>query len=150
MRELSVLEHRASGAMNNRPQNGSRGLISEPVAVSVPAWPAQPALTLCGILSGSPHSFRHYIKDVSVPFKVLFHHMQEITILRYRGHKVIDLEPWMLPLFGFNQEKLFFNCCIQELLYCHHVIGYINSKKLIHLKATMSQTCTLIPEATNI
>lgn len=61
MRELSVVEHRAGGgAMNNRPQNGSRGLIAEPVAVSVPAWPAQPALTLCGILSGFPHSFRHY------------------------------------------------------------------------------------------
>lgn len=57
-----MVEHRASGAMNNRPQNGSRGLIAEPVAVSVPAWPAQPALTLCGILSGFPHSFRHYIQ----------------------------------------------------------------------------------------
>lgn len=62
MRELSVVEHGASGAMNNRPQNGSRGLIAEPVAVSMPAWPAQPALTLCGILSGSPQSFRHYIQ----------------------------------------------------------------------------------------
>lgn len=51
-----------------------------------------------------------------MPFKVLFHHMQEITILRYRGHKVIDLEPWMLPLFDINQEKLYFSCCIQELI----------------------------------
>lgn len=71
MRELSVLEHRASGAMNNRLQNGSRGLISEPVAVSVPAWPAQPALTLCGILSGSPHSFRHYIQGRFSAFQSL-------------------------------------------------------------------------------
>lgn len=30
--------------------------------MSGPAWPAQPALTLCGILSGFPHSFRHYIQ----------------------------------------------------------------------------------------
>lgn len=28
-----------------------------------------------------------------MPFKVCFHHMQEITILRYRGHKVIDVDP---------------------------------------------------------
>lgn len=48
--------------MNNRPQNGSRGLIAEPVAVSVPARPAQPALTLCGMLSGFPHLFRHNIQ----------------------------------------------------------------------------------------
>lgn len=62
MREFSVVEHQYSSTMNNQPQNGSHGLIAEPVAVSVPARPAQPALTLCGMLSGFPHLFRHNIQ----------------------------------------------------------------------------------------
>lgn len=65
MREFSVVEHQYGSTVNNRPQNGSRGLIAEPVAVLVPAWPAQPALTLCGMLSGFPHLFYTIFKDVS-------------------------------------------------------------------------------------
>lgn len=44
-------------------------------------------------------------KDIWMPFKVFFHHMQEITILRYRGYKVIQFEIWTLPLFDINKWK---------------------------------------------
>lgn len=77
MREFSVVEHQYSSTMNNRPQNGSRGLIAEPVAVSVPGRLAQPALTLCGVLSGFPHFPDIVFKDISSPFKVLFHNMRD-------------------------------------------------------------------------
>lgn len=71
MREFSVVEHQYSSAMNNQPQNGSHGLIADPVAVRVPAWPAQPALTLCGMLSGFPHLFGHNIQGHFYAFQSL-------------------------------------------------------------------------------
>lgn len=71
MRELSVVEHQYSSTMNNQAQNGSHGLIAEPVALRMPAQPAQPASTLCGMLSGFPHLFRHYIQGHFNAFKSL-------------------------------------------------------------------------------
>lgn len=65
-----------------------------------------------------------------MPFKVLFHHMQEITILRYRGHKVTDLEPWMLPLFDINKEKL--NSGIHELTDCLRQTVWIQKQQLFN------------------
>lgn len=50
--------------MNNQLQNGSRGLITEPFAKLVPTRPAKAALTLCGMLSGSPHLFTYNIQGL--------------------------------------------------------------------------------------
>lgn len=79
MRESSVVEHQYSSTMNNQPQNGSRGLIAEPVAVSVPEQSAQPALTLCGVLSGFTHLFRHNVEGH-------FDAFQSLVLLQARNY----------------------------------------------------------------
>lgn len=73
-----------------------------------------------------------------MPFKDFFHHMQEITILRYRGRKLIDLGGGMLPPFDINKEKLY--CNIREAE--DEMIGYNKWKR--DLKAALN------PKATNI
>lgn len=108
MREFSVVEHQYSSTMNNQPQNGSRGLIVEPVAAAVPAsrlsqlWPSVECYQVSNTCSDI------IFNDISMPFKVLFHHMQEITILRSR---VLELwKVWTLPWFDIKQGKGQFNC----------------------------------------
>lgn len=89
MREFSAVEHQYSSTMNNQPQNGFRGLIAEPVAVAVPALPAQSALTLCGMLSGLPHLFCHNIQGHCKGSQSLVPWTKS-TIMRYRGYTVKD------------------------------------------------------------
>ena len=116
MREFSVVEHQYSSTMNNQPQNGSRGLIAEPVAVAVPAgrlsqlWPSVECYQVSNTCSDI------IFNDISMPFKVLFRPMQEITILRYRGYRVWEFERvWRLLWFDNEQEKRQFDCCIKVI-----------------------------------
>lgn len=73
--------------------------------MSVPARPAQPALTLWGMLSGFPHLFRHNIQghfNAFLSCLVPSHARNYNFVLqRVKTYKVWGV--WVLPLFDFNQ-----------------------------------------------
>lgn len=111
------------------------------MAVSAPAWPAQPALTLRGILSGFPLVQTLYSRTFQCLSKTCSITCKKLQFCATEG-RVTDSGPRMLPLFDITKDKLCFSRYfqgdmdfIQQLLIisCPCVTGnnkWINFKSL--------------------